>query len=359
MRRGTRRLAMRRLAGIVVTALVLVGCGSGGPGTIPATGSAPPAERQSAPILPQASMAATTAGPDAATTASPGAASPSPAGPSARVTATITIPGNPGGMIAGFGSVWVVSRHGELVDRVDPATSQVTATIMVPGEPAYLVNDGTAIWVAQFGIPRIARIDPATNAVQEVVLPGPLDSYPSAGSGAVWQNTDAGVVRIDSATHAVTGTIADGGNVAFAHGLVWIAAEAGVRRYDPTTLKLKDSVAPDASATGMLAADQSGVWAASGGTVSELDPNGGRVIASYTLPPSVDGGMSVLSGGRLWLQQTFPEAFSVVDTQRGTLAPWQLLPHDVTESLFFVSLGPHDLWVSDWDADAVYRVDPG
>jgi streptogramin lyase len=351
MQAGTRRLAMCWLAGIIGSALVLASCGSGGTGTNPASGSVQPTERQSGPIPAPTNGPASSAGLEAG--------SASPAGPSAKVTATITIPGNPGGMIEGFGSVWVVSRHGDFVDRIDPATSRITASIAIPAEPAYLVNDGAAIWVTEAAVARIARIDPATDAVTATALPGHPYLWPSAGAGAVWQNTDAGVARIDSTTHAVTGTVASG-SVAFAHNLVWVSADNGVQRFNPTTLKLKDIVAPDvAVGEGMMAGDESQVWAGSGDQVWQLDPKTGRVIASYPLPPAVDGGMSVLSGGRLWLQQTFPEAFSVVDTQAGTLAPLQLLPHDVTNSLFFLSLGPHDLWVSDWDADVIYRVDPG
>jgi streptogramin lyase len=76
------------------------------------------------------------------------------------------------------------------------------------------------------------------------------------------------------------------------------------------------------------------------------------------VPTEVDTGMSVPSGGRLWIQRGYPDGFAMIDPDAKEPSAFQQLPGPVTDSLYFVSVNPHQLWVSDWDANAVYEIDP-
>jgi streptogramin lyase len=114
-------------------------------------------------------------GPSAAAGPAHATASPEPI---AKVLGSTPVPGNPGGLLDAFGSIWVAVRHAGNVSRIDPTTGAVSAQIQVSGEPAYLVSDGNAVWVVEFSDRALARIDPATNAVTTVALPGDAGGGP-------------------------------------------------------------------------------------------------------------------------------------------------------------------------------------
>lgn len=303
----------------------------------------------------------------------PGAGSPSGSGAlptqasvspdaKAKVLASIPVPGNPSGMVAAHGSVWVASRHTGTVVRIDPKTNAVTATVTVGGEPAYVVDDGTAVWVVEFTGNALARIDPATNAVTTVALPGSPGGWPVFGAGAIFQATSAGIAKVDPSSRAVVKTVPTNGQsgVAFGAGLVWTGAGAkGLTRLDPATLAVKDTIDPDVDSSGVIAFDGTWMWSGGGSTVTQLDATSGTVLASYKLPENVDSGMGAASGGRFWVQQGYPDAFAFIDGKSMKLAPFQDLPTSTTEQVYILSVAPHDVWIADWDANTVYRVDPG
>jgi YVTN family beta-propeller protein len=342
----------RILVALVTLVVIGEGCSNN-----PAAGIGSPASPETA-----APSAIATSPVAAATDAQP---SPTPSTPAANVVATIRIPGNPNGIIEGYGSVWVTSRHTNTVYRIDPATNLVTAKIAVRSEPSYFVDDGSNMWVVQYGDRSIARINPATNAIDQVTLPADAMGAPAYGAGAVWQHTEAGVVRIDPASATITGTVRPAGpggsSVAFGAGLLWVAQPDGtaIRRIDPNTLQGKDLVEAAAPLAGfMLASDGSSVWSSGSSLVSRFDATTGTVDATFALPLGLDGGASVLAGGRLWFTRLYPLAFAPLDTTTGEVSPMQALPNVTTYELWFLERTPHDLWISDWDNNVVYRVDP-
>lgn len=296
------------------------------------------------------------AGPNASA-ASPAA----PAAPPANVTATIAVPDNPNGMILAHGSLWVASRHGNLVYRLDPASGQVIAKVSVGDEPSYLVDDGHAVWVTEFGAGAMARIDAATNAVEQVPLPADPAGPPAAGAGRVWQAVGGTIVAIDATSKKAIGTISVNAEAGFAviGGYVWVGLPSGqgIQRYDATSLKPADEVATTTSVGSLVASDGMSLWAAGPKSIVQLDSKTGAVKATFDLPSTIDPGMAVPSGGVLWLQQTYPDGFAELDPSAG-VRPLQLLPNPVTESLWFAAQGGGAVWVSDWDANAVYEVSP-
>jgi streptogramin lyase len=280
----------------------------------------------------------------------------------AKILGSTPVPGNPGGLLAAFGSIWVAVRHGANVSRIDPGSGAVTAKIDNGREPAYLASDGKAVWVIEFSSRTLTRIDPATNSATTVAIPGDAGGWPVATAGAIYQWTSAGLIKVDAATRTIVATNSSlqPESLAVANGLVWVGSgTAGIARLDPATLAVRDTIAPKVDASGVLAFDGRWMWAANRSTATQLDPASGKVLKTYNLPPDADGGMGSASAGRFWFQTAHPDAFGFIDGATKVLHPMQDLPSAVTEGLFLLGVDAHNLWVSDWDANTVYRIDPG
>jgi hypothetical protein len=72
---------------------------------------------------------------------------------SAGHTRTIPVRGQPTGLAAGAGSVWVASTAAGTLTRVDPDRGTVTATVRVGERPYAVAASPHAIWVAVLGQP--------------------------------------------------------------------------------------------------------------------------------------------------------------------------------------------------------------
>jgi YVTN family beta-propeller protein len=303
--------------------------------------------------------------------------------PSADILASVAVPGNPNGMVGAFGSIWVSSRHQDAVYRIDPTTDAVTARISVGAEPSYFAADADAVWVVESGTDAIARIDPVSGAVHEVTLGSAAYDGPmiAIAAGAVWAATeDPAVVKVDPTKLEVVGRIAlpGAGNTAESEpefvvtgGYIWVCRRigsgdiGGIRRYDVKTLKLVDTLLADQDPTLFgLGVDGSTVWVdASGGASAtgpllQLDAKSGAVLRRVPRPTGGYGG-PVLTNGRLWLDDPMPNGFASMDSKTGQPGPVQTLLNRATYGHWFLDLGPHELWISDWDNNTVFRVDPG
>lgn len=76
-------------------------------------------------------------------------------------TRTIPVGGEPTGLAAGAGSVWVASTAAGTLSRIDPGRATVTATIRVGGRPYAVAASRRAIWVAVLGQPVMTHPPPA------------------------------------------------------------------------------------------------------------------------------------------------------------------------------------------------------
>jgi YVTN family beta-propeller protein len=68
-------------------------------------------------------------------------------------TRTIPVGGQPTGLAAGAGSVWVASTAAGTLTRVDPGRETVTATVRVGERPYAVAASPRAVWVAVLGQP--------------------------------------------------------------------------------------------------------------------------------------------------------------------------------------------------------------
>lgn len=111
----------------------------------------------------------------------------------ASLVRSIDVGPAPRGITAGAGSIWVTSRDGGEVVRLDPDTGDVEARIDVQGAPWPIAFGGGRVWTATAD-GRAVQIDPATNAVVAVAAVGAEPRGIAVGLGAAWVTSQAGTV---------------------------------------------------------------------------------------------------------------------------------------------------------------------
>ena len=205
----------------------------------------------------------------------------------------------PATAVAGDGGVWLSNPSENTVTRVDPATNTVTATIPVGPQPEGIAVSPGAVWVANAGGlanaggPSVSRIDPATNRVVATIRVGPKSDCCAehmnviASSRAVWVALTNGnsIVRVDPAANSVvaTATVPYGpcGFLAADETGVWSTGACGgdvVARVDSRTNRLTTRLA-EPYPVGIEVAFGS-IWVATdGGSVDQIDPHSGRLVA--------------------------------------------------------------------------------
>jgi hypothetical protein len=223
-----------------------------------------------------------------------------------------------GGLVAGFGSVWVagwarVDGHDQgLLLRIDPETLSVAAEIRLPafdGATDVATND-TAVWVVgrTGDTSGISKIDPATDqVVGQTPLRGQAARHVVATDDAVlveeleWTGNQgpcpilASIDPIDAHLLAEQpqGSCSGGGPLFVWGGDVWLAGADGFARVDPATATAVPPETPyegEHGFRGDVAVGASGAWfgaypGGNGGapdTLSRFDPAAGR-IDTYSL----------------------------------------------------------------------------
>ena len=126
-----------------------------------------------------------------------------------------TIPADPanseGGITAGAGAVWIVTKPAALV-RIDPQTNTVTAKYELPlGSENPLFSDGF-LWVSSFEEGKLIKLDPRSGKVLASLPVGPKPRFLTAGAGSIWtlNQGDGSISRIDEKSGRLLATIACG-----------------------------------------------------------------------------------------------------------------------------------------------------
>jgi len=130
-----------------------------------------------------------------------------------KITARIQVGGELDDVVAGAGSVWVVSYGGRSVIRVNPRTNRVARRIALPGAKgggSGITTAGGAVWAGQTQGTAIYRIDPRRNRAVAVRTGKLGPAWFSSSGDAVWFSNiyDNSVQRLDPATRRVTATVA-------------------------------------------------------------------------------------------------------------------------------------------------------
>jgi streptogramin lyase len=186
-----------------------------------------------------------------------------------RVTAFIGLPPDPIDITVAFGRVWVAEpRQGPgIVLRIDPRTNRATGPpIRVGTGPGGIVPGFGAVWVNNWnGEGSVSRIDPASGAVTRTLLNTP--DIDTVGAGSLWGiPSHGGIRRVDPATGQVTASIGlpDAARVIFWAGWAWAEDDAHGRiiSIDPASNRVVGKGVPAGTSPTIIAAGPSGLWVA-------------------------------------------------------------------------------------------------
>jgi virginiamycin B lyase len=196
------------------------------------------------------------------------------------VVATIPL-GNdaaPEGVGVGAGAVWVAEHHRGSVVRIDPATNAIVATISVGPSgsdgPEELAAGPSGVWVNVISANKIVHIDPTTNIVVGSVSES---GQPILDGSNVWVETGSGVDRIDPVSGQVAAHVATPSPNAWGTaglGAVWLTTAAGLARVDEASNSLVGLL--KGVPKGDLAITAGSIWLASygNGKLLRLEPVG-------------------------------------------------------------------------------------
>ena len=201
------------------------------------------------------------------------------------VISQIQIRGEATDVAYGDGFVWVLSDgsfNGKALYKIDPSRNAIVRIAPVPGAgPGCVAAPGPqGVWVGCGGVAGISLIDPTSmKAVRgSPVNPGQYSPQIAPRQRVVWVLTDAGLVRVDSATGKITATVQTSWDPAQADatpaltvdssGRVWVAGSA-LNVLVPGSLTTH-LVAHAAGVTNVIAV-RSNLWVDTGTTLLELD----------------------------------------------------------------------------------------
>ena len=272
---------------------------------------------------------------------------------------TIPIANMPVGVAAGKSGVWVSSRLGSTVSRIDPRSGKADAPIEVGAEPEGMAADGRSMWVVLGAENQVLELDRSgeerarydvgvfprgvavgdgrawvTNGESDTVTPvgadGPEEAiivgdFPhgvAVDEDSVWvtNRESDDVSRIDLGSDTADGPITVGDNpkgIALAEGKTWVANTNGgtVSVINTANDEVLGPVEVGGTPRGAVAAFGS-VWVANGdGYVSQIDPAKAEVIKTIEIEESSPEEIAA-DEDRLWV--TTGEGDSVVRIDPGT-----------------------------------------
>jgi streptogramin lyase len=230
----------------------------------------------------------------------------------------LVLGGRPISVVSGFGHLWVADIAGSQVWEVNPTTGKVVGSpVAVPEGPVSLAAGDGGVWVASLLAGTVSVIDPRTAQIRasQALPDGAVRLV--LGPGGVWVSgqTDA-LARVDP--RPVGGSLrwraVDVGQgpfgVAVGAGSVWVAnvKSGSVSRVDPNSMRVMATYAVGGASAGvpanpeMVAVWHGLLWVADGqqGVVTALDPLSGRQIGMPVAVPGVMRAFGLDAGGGLW-----------------------------------------------------------
>jgi ABC-type branched-subunit amino acid transport system substrate-binding protein/streptogramin lyase len=229
------------------------------------------------------------------------------------------------------------------------------------------VGEGS-IWVLNTEDARVSRVDPRTGAVIRTFEPGGRLTDIAAGAGALWIGSGPGytrrVSRVDPETaeathterlHGEDGSFGDGmPMIAVGAGAVWaINPDGTVSRLDPESGRLLATIRPRPEGPYGIAVGDAGVWLlVEENVIVRIDPRTNRTRDATELGSNRLLGIAV-GGGAVW-----------ATSEEGVL--WRVEPGpDSIERTIPVGAGARNVafgdgavWVGNWNHGTVSRVDP-
>ena len=188
----------------------------------------------------------------------------------------------PTGIAVGDGQVWAVNQLDRTVSEINPRALRQIGTNQVGNGAGAIAFGHGSIWVANATDYTLSRIDPDSGAVKTIPLAGEPGGI-AAGEQGMWvSSTSTGqLLLVDADTNAVSQSVSIGNGpqgIAVGGGSVWVAntPDGTVTRFDPGDGRIRKLTVGEAP-TGVAYGDD-GVWVASGsGAVAQVDPESGSV----------------------------------------------------------------------------------
>jgi streptogramin lyase len=280
------------------------------------------------------------------------------------VVSKVQVGGQPCGVLAAAGSVWVTDAGAGTLKRIDPRTHRVTATRPVSPQACELTEGFGSLWVStQSGV--LDRVDPATGRVLKHIPVGAGSYEPVVAFGRVWvsNRNGASISEIDPATNRVVATVAtpgmQPGGLVEAGGALWVGNDSGgateLARLDPRSRRL--TPVPGASRPSFVAAAAGRVWVASEdeGTVQAYDPvtgtPTGAALPAGTRPVNLSG----LLDREVWVPDDLGNLLTRIDAVAGSVVERLA----VCRGPAVVAPAGADVWVTCFEDGAVWHLRPG
>lgn len=237
---------------------------------------------------------------------------------SGRILGQVPLPGRPGGVAVGAGSVWATDTEHDSVVEIDSAGRKVD-TVPVGVAPTGVTVGGGGVWVADSGGGTVSWINSSPPGQSTPITVGQGPSAIAYGEGSAWvvNATDGTLQRIDGHLRPSV-PIAIGGApvaVAFGGGWVWVTdtSSSSVVKVDP---KKPQVVARLSVGNNPVAIAFGGgrVWVANAadGTVTSIDPatDQGRQIPVGGNPDGV-----AYANGAVWVAVGQPASLVRIDAR--------------------------------------------
>lgn len=277
--------------------------------------------------------------------------------------ATIATGGSPDWISISPDSVWISNDAIGSVQRVDARTNRLIARIAVNGEPCSgLAYAFGAVWSPVCGKhPSVDRIDPRTNAVTSVFPIHPQNSEGgiTAGDDSIWLATGDGMLsRIEPATGRVTQRIAipsGSFNPLYANGIVWLTSgkhdELLAIDAHKGTILARIHVGPKPR---FLTAAGGFVWTLNqgDGTITKIDANRRRVVATIDAHIPGHGGEITYGNGSVWATLVKTPLTRVDGRTNAILGQWYGVGGDA------VRFGHGSIWLTDYSHGRIWRLTP-
>jgi DNA-binding SARP family transcriptional activator/streptogramin lyase len=227
--------------------------------------------------------------------------------------------GDPTGLAAGEGSVWISLNEGRVLSvlEIGPDLLELRRRIVLERRerlfPVWVasveltVGEG-AVWALERALGQVTRIDPATGDPEPFADGVGASSSIAVDPTAVWLGGTDGVTKLDLRTGVEVGRVfvppvleSATTSIAFGRDAVWFVGDSSTSlwRIDPASVSILDSFDVEASPRMVAVADDGAVWVASGSAAAlwRLDP---ETKEDETIPVGATSGGLVAAFGRIW-----------------------------------------------------------
>ena len=219
------------------------------------------------------------------------------------------------------GYVWSLNDGGSIA-KIDPRTNEIVQAVSIGHDRGWTVGGGS-VWVVNADKPEVIRVDAQYGSTSRIALPKPSD-----------------------------GSTANAEGIAYGAGSLWVGQGQRILRLNPRTGKVQATI--PASDTWILRFGEGALYGATpyNGDFFKVDPQSNAVSWRSHVHPWI--GDLLPSAGWLWL---------TVDSDAGV---YRFSETDGNQNGFVhtgngsgdLSFGAGAVWVSNWRAGTVSRVDP-